>query len=148
MLRDYRLPIHKARRRRHPSTTVSVPDSPHIPRIVDIGENGRHCFSQSCFQPIGIRAYRALMQSPSNPGMEAEYTSIDLCHHFPTGLAGNGVELLGTEIQVGSSPQSSKGRKLADSKGVTANWCEVRSTGGNTGDGTRTHDLRIMRPPL
>ena len=46
------------------------------------------------------------------------------------------------------SPIAAPGREPLAASGLGVDWRSLSATVGNSGDGTRTHDLRIMRPPL
>ena len=79
---------------------------------------------------------------------ESQRLSKVFSHYFPTGGAGIAQKLAETGEMKVSSLQSLMGRNALENKGVEASSRVLAGTVENTGEATRTPDLRIMRPPL
>ncbi len=96
----------------------------------------------------------SLKPQPDHPeivvatGTDGEPIRDVFAHHLPIGGDGNGAELRLTDVIASSEPQSFMDRETRKNKASEAYCADPRLTDRNTGDGTRTHDLRIMRPPL
>jgi integrase len=103
----------------------------------------------------GERYHRPLSEKSGAPSENACPTQVEsqrisevLSHYFPTGQAGMEQKLPETGEMPASSLHSLMGRNALENKVVGAQSRVLAGTVENTGDGTRTHDLRIMRPPL
>ncbi len=85
---------------------------------------------------------------PGETGVEDQRISDGLSHHFPTGDPVSGRKLADTGVMKGEGPDLGKSRPTPEKKGFDARRRRLAGTVGNTGEATRTPDLRIMRPPL
>ena len=85
--------------------------------------------------------------SRSWPGWIPRISNV-FSHHLPT--TGDVSSRYGShpDMMAVSGEDSSINEKTLVSKGLVASCRSETSVVGSTGDGTRTHDLRIMRPPL
>jgi hypothetical protein len=102
---------------------------------------------QRSHQPLSERSGTS-SENACPTGLEGQRISEVLSHYFPTGQAGIEQQLPETGEMKASSLHSLMGHNTLENKGVGAQSRVLAGTVENTGDGTRTHDLRIMRPPL
>jgi Phage integrase family len=71
-----------------------------------------------------------------------------IAHYLPTGGDVFSRNLSGSDVMTGSDVPALTNEKPLISQGFDASCRQEAPTVGNTGVGTRTPDLRIMRPPL
>jgi hypothetical protein len=87
-------------------------------------------------------------ENAGETGAEGDRIKDDLSHHFPTTQPGSVRKHADTGAMAGSHVDSSKMRPTLEKKGFGGRQRRLADTVGNTGEATRTPDLRIMRPPL
>ncbi len=81
-------------------------------------------------------------------GVEDRRINEALSHHFPNAEPGSVRKHADTGAMEGFAVDSSKKRRTLERKGFDARRGTLAGSVGNTGEATRTPDLRIMRPPL
>jgi integrase len=85
---------------------------------------------------------------PEATAMQATGTDGNLPHYFPTAGDVSSRNVSVPDVMASSEAQFCMEGESLKNKASDVSCRVLSATVGNTGDGTRTHDLRIMRPPL